>query len=290
MNIHEKEVKSVITKTDIPVCDYAVNPYVGCTHGCKYCYASFMKRFTGHQEPWGDFLDVKYWKEIQNAERYRGKEFFFGTVTDPYNPQEEQYRRTRSLLEQLRGSGAKITLQTKSDLVLRDIDLIRSYSDIRVGFSINTLDETFRADMDKAVSIERRLKAMKILHDEGVRTTCFISPIFPGITDVEAIIDRVKEQCNLIWLENLSLRGSFKPVIMDYIRSKHPDLLNLYEDIYNHRKRDYWQKMDENIRAYAAEIGLEYIRDDDTMKRSFHAKPIIVNFFHHEEVKKSAKK
>lgn len=290
MNIQEKEVKSVITKTDIPVCDYAVNPYVGCTHGCKYCYASFMKRFTGHQEPWGDFLDVKYWTEIQNAERYRGKEFFFGTVTDPYNPQEEQYRRTRSLLEQLRGSGAKITLQTKSDLVLRDIDLIRSYSDIRVGFSINTLDETFRAAMDNAVSIERRLKAMKILHDEGVRTTCFVSPIFPGITDVEAIIDRVKEQCNLIWLENLSLRGSFKPVIMDYIRSKHTDLLNLYEEIYYHRKRDYWQEMDKDIHAYADAIGLEYVRDDDTMTRPFHAKPIIVNFFHHEEVRKSAKK
>ena len=78
---------------------------------------------------------------------------------------------------------------------------------MRVGFSINTLDESFRWDMDNAVSIVRRLKAMQILHDEGIRTTCFISPIFPGLTDVERIIDRVKGQCNLIWLENLNLRG-----------------------------------------------------------------------------------
>ena len=154
MIIKEINTKSVITKTDLPVCDYAVNPYVGCTHGCKYCYASFMKRFTNHPEPWGEFLDVKYWPEIRKPEKYAGKELFFGTVTDPYNPQEEQYRRTRSLLEQLQGSGVKITLQTKSDLVLRDIDLLKTFSDIRVGFSINTLDETFRADMDKAVSIE----------------------------------------------------------------------------------------------------------------------------------------
>ena len=89
-------------------------------------------------------------------------------MTDPYNPQEEQYRRTRSLLEQLLGSGIKITIQTKSDLVLRDIDLLRSFPDVRVGFSINTLDEAFRADMDKAVTIERRLAAMKALHAAGI--------------------------------------------------------------------------------------------------------------------------
>ena len=52
---------------------YSVNPYVGCTHGCKYCYASFMKRFTGHTEPWGTFLDVKYWPEIKNPQKYRGQ-------------------------------------------------------------------------------------------------------------------------------------------------------------------------------------------------------------------------
>ena len=170
------DAKSVITKTDIPVCDYAVNPYVGCTHGCKYCYASFMKRFTNHPEDWGTFLDVKYWPEIKKPEKYKGKELFFGTVTDPYNPQEETYKRTRALLEQLKGSGVKLSIQTKSDLVLRDVDLIKSFPDARVGFSVNTLDEGFRADMDSAVSIERRLAAMKALHDEGVRTTCFISP------------------------------------------------------------------------------------------------------------------
>ena len=72
--------------------------------------------------------------------------------------------------------------------------------------------------MDKAVSIERCLAAMKIFHDVGVRTTCFISPIFPEITNVEIIIDRVKNQCNLIWLENPNLRGDYKKVILDYIQ------------------------------------------------------------------------
>ena len=282
--------KSVITKTDLPVCDYAVNPYVGCTHGCKYCYASFMKRFTNHPEPWGEFLDVKYWPKIRKPEKYAGKELFSGNVTDPDNPQEEQYRRTRSLLEQLQGSGIKITIQTKSDLVLRDIDLLKTFSDIRVGFSINTLDEAFRADMDKAVSIERRLAAMKTLHEAGIRTTCFISPIFPALTDVPSIIDRVKGQCQLVWLENLNLRGSYKTVILEYIREKHPELLPIYQEIYQKGNSEYWEFLDIELKAYAAETGLDYVVNDDSMMRPFEAPPVIVNYFYHEKIKKSAKK
>lgn len=290
MMIKEINTKNVITKTDIPVCDFAVNPYVGCTHGCKYCYACFMKRFTNHPEPWGEFLDVKYWPKIRKPEKYAGKELFFGTVTDPYNPQEEQYRRTRSLLEQLQGSGIKITIQTKSDLVLRDIDLLKTFSDLRVGFSINTLDETFRADMDKAVTIERRLAAMKTLHDAGIRTTCFISPIFPALTDVPAIIDRVKDQCQLIWLENLNLRGSYKTVILEYIREKYPELLAIYQEIYQKGNTDYWELLDMELKVYAAETGLDYVVNDDSMMRPFAAPPVIVNYFYHEKIKKSAKK
>ncbi len=288
--IQEIQVKTVLTKSNLPVSDYSVNPYVGCTHACKYCYASFMKRFTNHPEPWGAFLDVKYWPEIKNPEKYAGKELFISSVTDPYNPQEEKFRRTRALLEQLAGSGVRLSIQTKSDLVLRDMDLIREFPDARVGFSINTLDEDFRADMDSAVSIERRLAAMKELHDAGIRTTCFVSPIFPGITDVEAIIGRVKDQCNLIWLENLNLRGSYRSVILQYIREKYPKLYPLYEEIYIRGSRAYWEALDGRVRAYALQNGLEYVRDDDTVSRPFDEPPVIVNFFYHEEIKKSAKK
>ena len=287
--IREIEVKSVLTKSNLPVSDYSVNPYVGCTHACKYCYASFMKRFTNHPEEWGTFLDVKYWPEIKHPEKYAGKELFFGSVTDPYNPQEETYRRTRTLLEQLQGRGIKLSIQTKSDLVLRDLDLIKTFPDARVGFSVNTLDEAFKNDMDQAVSIERRLAAMKMLHEAGVRTTCFISPIFPGITDCEAIIDRVKDQCNLVWLENLNLRGSYKSVILDYINKKRPDLAPLYEDIYFHGSRLYWETLDAQMKAYAQRTGLPYVRNDDSMRRPFDAPPVIVNFFYHEEIKKSAR-
>lgn len=232
--VRDVEVKSVLTKSNLPVADYSVNPYVGCAHGCKYCYASFMKRFTNHPEPWGGFVDVKHWPPIKNPGRYAGKELFFGSVTDPYQPLEAEHGRTRALLEQMRGSGCAVSIATKSDLVLRDLDLIRTFPNARVSWSINTLDESFRRDMDDAAPIARRLEAMRAFHEAGVRTTCFISPIFPGITDVPAIIRRAKDQCNLIWLENLNLRGGYRKTILDYIAARHPSLTSLYEAIYIH--------------------------------------------------------
>ena len=284
------DVKGILTKSNLPVSDYSVNPYTGCAHGCKYCYASFMKRFSRHTEPWGGFVDVKHWPDIKNPRKYAGKELFIGSVTDPYQPSEETYGRTRALLEQMLESGCSISIATKSDLILRDLDLIKAFPHARVAWSVNTLDETFRKDMDHAASIERRLAAMKTFHDAGVRTTCFISPIFPGITDSSAIILRAKKQCNLIWLENLNLRGSYKPVLLDYIAEKHPELVPLYQSIYQNGDRGYWAWLDEEMRRFTAAEGLLYVRDDDSAGRPFEEPPVVVNYFFHEEIIPSAKK
>lgn len=284
------EVRSILSKSNLPVGEYSVNPYIGCTHGCKYCYASFMKRFTGHTEPWGTFLDVKSWPKIKNPSKYADKELFIGSVTDPYLPEERVYQRTRALLLQLKGSGARISIATKSDLVLRDLDLIKTFPDARVSWSINTLDETFRCDMDNAVPIARRLAAMRAFHRAGIRTTCFISPIFPGITDVEAIIQQAQAHCNLIWLENLNLRGNYKTTILEYIQKNYPHLLPLYREIYVDGNRSYWEALDEKLKTYAAQKDLYYVINDDNMKRPFKAPPVVVNYFYHEQIKKSAMK
>lgn len=284
------QTKSVITKSNLPVCDFSVNPYTGCEHACKYCYASFMKRFTNHPEDWGSFLDVKDWGEIKNPEKYSGKELFIGSVTDPYQPAEEKFKRTHTLLEQLQGSGAILSIATKSDLILRDLDLIKTFPNARVSWSINTLDENFKNDMDCAVSIERRINAMKEFHKAGVRTTCFISPIFPKITDVKVIIKATKDYCNLVWLENLNLRGNYKPVVLGYIAEKYPDLLPLYNTIYSKNDRTYWSELDAEMREFCKVENLPYVRDDDSIKRPFNEPPIVVNYFFHEQITKSAKK
>lgn len=290
MIIKNIQVKSVLTKSNLPVADYSVNPYVGCAHGCKYCYASFMKRFTNHSEPWGSFVDIKLWPKIKNPHRYAGKELFIGSVCDPYQPLEETACRTRALLQEMQGSGCTISIATKSDLVLRDLDLIKTFPQARVSWSINTLDENFKNDMDTAVSIERRLAAMKAFYEAGVRTTCFISPIFPGITDVASIINKAKKQCNLIWLENLNLRGGYKTVILDYIAQKYPKLIPLYDSIYHKADRSYWAELDKQVRQFCAQNKLLYVRNDDSIQRPFDAPPIVVNYFFHEEIIPSAKK
>jgi radical SAM mobile pair protein B len=290
MEIKEIEVKAVMTKSNLPVADFSVNPYVGCTHACKYCYASFMKRFTNHPEPWGSFVDVKTWPEIKNTGKYAGKEAFLGSVTDCYQPCEAKYKRTRVLLEQLQGSGISVSISTKSDLVLRDLELIKSFPNARISWSINTLDEDFRKEMDRGVSIERRLEAMRQFYEAGVQTTCFISPIFPGITDVEEIILRAKDFCNLVWLENLNLRGDYKGRILDWIYQNHPELDGLYRDIYTRKDRTYWGELDVEMRRFCSEEGLPYVRNDDSVRSKHGESPVVANYFFHEEIIPSARK
>lgn len=283
--IREVETSSIMTKSSLPVGGYSVNPYVGCTHGCKYCYASFMKRFTGHTEPWGTFLDVKHWPAIRNPQKYAGQRVVIGSVTDGYLPQEEQFGNTRKLLEQLRGSGAEILICTKSDLVVRDIDLLKELGKVTVSWSVNTLDEGFKDDMDNAVSIARRLDAMKRVYDAGIRTVCFISPVFPGITDFEAIFHRVRAQCDLVWLENLNLRGGFKKVILDYIREKRPDLVPLYDAIYSKGDRSYFRALERQAERLAKAYDCPFVDNELPYGRAEPGHPVIVDYFYHEEVR-----
>ncbi|RVU97580.1 radical SAM protein [Coriobacteriales bacterium OH1046] len=290
VQINEVEAKGIMTASNLPVADFSVNPYVGCAFACTYCYASFMKRFTNHREPWGDFVDVKFWPPIKHPEKHAGKEAFLGSVCDPYQPAEKTYGRTRALLEELAGSGISISIATKSDLVLRDLDLIKTFPNARVSWSINTLDEDVRRAMDKAVPIRRKLDAMRRFYEAGVRTTCFISPIMPGITDCKEIILEAKDICNLVWLENLNLRGDYKPRILNWIHATHPGLDGLYEGIYQHRDRTYWSGLDDEMRAFCAEQGMPYVRDDDSQYAEFGNPPVVVNYFFHEELIPSAKK
>ncbi|MGZ4893593.1 MAG: radical SAM protein [Halobacteriota archaeon] len=182
MKIQEISAKSVLSKSK--VYDYAVNPYRGCSHACGYCYAAFMKRFTGHQEPWGEFVDVKInaaevlAKEI--ARKPKGRVWVSG-VCDPYQPAEERYLLTRKCLQILLGSDWPATIQTKSPLVVRDIDVLKTSGEVEVGFSITTADEKIRRIFEPgAPPIKERISALKALHANGIKTFVMIAPLLPG--------------------------------------------------------------------------------------------------------------
>lgn len=283
--IKETEVKSIITKSKLPASDYCVNPYIGCLHACKYCYASFMKRFTVHDENWGDFVDVKVWKEIKNIDQYAGKSIFLGSVTDPYQPLEEKYERTKAFLEEIKNIDIELVISTKSDLILRDLPLLKMFRNLKVAWSINTLDENFRNDMDRAVSIERRIEAMKKFHEQGIHTVCFISPIFPKITDVVSIIERCKDYCDFVWLENLNLRGDYKFRILNYIKKKFPQIYDTYDDIYRKKNMFYWQNLDSEICEYCKKNNFSYLKNNSSSK-SHNGSPVVINYFYHEEIRK----
>lgn len=289
MIINHKEVKSVISKSNLPIAGFTVNPYIGCAHACKYCYADFMKRFTNHKEKWGTFVDVKYWPNIKNPQKYSGKTIIVGSVTDGYHPCEKEFKKTREFLKELEDVDANLIITTKSSLILRDLDLIKKFPDPIISLSINTLDEEFRRDMDNASPISERLNTLKRFHCEGIKTVCFVSPIFPGITDVFEIINEVSDYVDYIWLENLNLRGAYKKVILDYISEKHPDLELLYEDIYKHKNMDYWSELDKKIEKFANENGYMYVIDEEPFLINPLDKPIIINYFYHEKIRQSSK-
>ncbi len=289
MKIKEKDVKNILTKSNLPIAGYTVNPYIGCTHACKYCYAVFMKRFTGHKEKWGEFLDVKYWQPIKKPEKYN-KTVMIGSVTDGYNQYEKEYKRTRAFLKEMLDSQINLIITTKSSLVERDIDLIKKYNNPLVSWSINTLDEKFRKDMDLASPIKDRIKAMKKFHKEGIRTACFISPIFPEITNVFDIINEVKEYADYIWLENLNLRAGYKETILNYIDNIYPNLYGLYEEIYLHKDNTYWKELDKKVKKFSKENDFMYVIDEEPFYNNPTKKPIIINYFYHNKIKQSSKK
>jgi DNA repair photolyase len=183
MVIKEKNGRSILSKSGISGIDYCINPYVGCSHGCRYCYATFMKRFTGHREPWGSFVDVKMnapaLLQRQIGKASRGN-VLMSSVTDPYQPIEATYKLTRQCLEVLQPLSFSVDILTKSPLVLRDLDLLRKFKEIEVGLTITTDDEEMRRVFEPhAPPIEARIQALRRLYEEGIKTYAFIGPLLP---------------------------------------------------------------------------------------------------------------
>lgn len=270
--VKEINTNDYVTKSNLPASDYVINPYVGCPHGCKYCYASFMKRFTNHKEDWGSFIDIKRCNKSLNKKKLVGQRVFLSSVTDCYNPYEEKYELTKSILEELVDVDCFLGISTKSSLILRDIDLLKRMKHLTVSMSINTLDEEFKNDMDNACSIKDRLATLKKLHDNGIYTILFMSPMFPYITDFKEIIEISKDYVDEYWFENLNLRGSYKTLILNYIKEKYSEYYEDYLKIYNKKDNSYWESLALEINEYCSKNNLKF-----------------TNFFYHSELVKDKK-
>lgn len=281
MKIREKQVKSILTKSPVHN-GYSANPYAGCSHNCMYCYAKYLPEWTGHEgERWGEYIDVKLWPPLTEKQKkgLHGKEVFISSATDPYQPIELKQMRTRKLLEELRGTEASVMVVTKSCSVTRDAELLKEL-DATVAFSINTLDENFRAEMDFGSSIEERLGAMEWLHKQGIYTTCFVSPIFPGLTDAPEITKRVDGACDEVYLEHLVLQNPYKGSVLFYIRTHYPDLYPYYDRLFNKGELDEWWEYDDYMEKWCRENGYEYSYEH--FPKMHRTKPVVINFRGHK--------
>lgn len=250
MTICEITSKSALVKSGLPGFEYALNPYLGCSHACIYCYAPSILRYKGNEEEaWGDFVGVK-----RNLPRVLSKELRggkidgvigIGTVTDPYQPAEKSYEVTRNCLNVLLEKDLKINIMTKSSLVLRDLDLLNKFSKCEVGFSMSSIDDRVREMYEPgSMPFDEKLKAIRVLRENGIMTWVFLAPIMPYITDkdedLEMLISEISPYVDLIMVDRLRLKGTIWEDIRSFLQEYDPRLIEVYYDILYH-KTDYFK-------------------------------------------------
>jgi len=264
MILREIACKSILTRSGISGVDYALNPYVGCGHGCVYCYAVFMKRFTGHTEEWGTFVDVRVnaaERLAREVRRARPGQVLLASVTDAYQPLEAKYGLTRACLEVLVGQEFPVSILTKSALVLRDLDVIRQLRDVEVAFTIATLDDTLRRRFEPgAAPIAQRLEALARLSAAGLETWAFCGPLLPGLSDGEEAVDalfRELRQAGVrrVLVDSLNLRGAAWGRVRAVLAEHYPDLVGFYQSLARDRG-PYHQALMERAQRLADRYGL----------------------------------
>ncbi len=190
MKIEEIDCKVALSPSKLPGIDYSLNPYYGCQHQCVYCYVPSVLHIP--QETWKTSIQVKRNIPLVLSKELQMKKsgvVGISTVTDPYQPLEKTYRLTRYCLQQLLKKNYPVCIQTKSSLVLQDIDIINQFSQAEVMISIATLNDAHRRLLEPASSsIHERLHVLKTFSQTNVKTSVFFGPIYPTIT-----VDQIPE-------------------------------------------------------------------------------------------------
>ncbi len=211
MIVREIQAKSILNKSK--VFDYCLNPYTGCQINCAYCYARlFMRRYSGHKEPWGEFVDVKInAPELLRKQLERAKRgiVWISSVCDPYQPLEAKYRLTRRCLKELADKSFPVNIQTKSKLVLRDLDLFQEFEGIEVGSTITTDNEKVaRMFEPRASSVSNRIQMLETIRKTGIKTFAFIGPLLPG--NPEKLIERLSGKTDKVYIDKMNYLSTIK--------------------------------------------------------------------------------
>jgi len=240
-----QEIKAGTCMVKSKITNYVINPYVGCQHGCKYCYAVFIKRFRNIKEDWGDFCYAKInCPELLEKELSKNKpgHIWLSSVTDPYIPLESKYKLTRKILETIVKSKYKnkftIEILTKSALVKRDFDLLRRLK-AKIGCSLNTLDEKTARILEPFASPPKlRIKTLREAKKQGIKVYGFISPVLPGITGLEELFRELKF-CDYVMIELLNTKQSVLRRLMPVIKKNFPEKVEGFEFVIDNYNKHY---------------------------------------------------
>jgi DNA repair photolyase len=233
LHVFTLRCKSLLSTSRIPSLDYAVNPYFGCEHGCLYCYATFMLKFRAAPGPWGSFVGIK-----ENAPDVLAREVarkkpgsvLFGSVCDAYQPQESRCGITRECLRAFVGvPGFEVGILTKSDLVVRDLDILKSLEHARVGFTVTTLDDGLASVFEPGAPPPRsRLEAMRELARAGIPVWGFLGPVLPAFSDSEetlrAILGAMRDAgADHVLVDTLNLYPRVRGSVVPLVAKRFPD-------------------------------------------------------------------
>lgn len=260
------QCKTLMTASKIPSIDYAINPYLGCEHACVYCYATFMARFSDIKDEWGTFVGIK-----ENAPDVLRREIprkspgvvTFGTVCDAYQQVEEHRGITRACLEEFVGAdGFEVGVLTKSDLVIRDVDVLAKLPGANVGISISCLDRELALSFEpRAPSPSRRLAAMRELSRDGIPVWGFFGPVLPGFSDgqgeiVEVLMAMTQAGATRVLVDAMNLYPKVRSKMRSLIASDFPGRLDTFEAI----GRDhgaYLSMLSERVETAAAGLNID---------------------------------
>lgn len=277
--VKEVEAKSILQRSGLPDADWVVNPYTGCRFACKYCYAVFVGRFKHPNEEWGNYVDVKtnaaellrseLTKLLKDKRKKDVGSILLSSVTDPYQGLEAKYKLTRQCLEVLveMGYEGSVGILTKSHLVLRDVKLFKKLKNIKVGLTVTSTGDPISKYLEKFASPnEKRIEALKKLHQEGIKTYAFVGPFLPHFVflgrQMEKLLKALKVSgVSFIYLEHLNPSPYIRDRLFSYLQKDYPEELEKFKRA---QTPEYRQKLDEMLERLVKKLNLSVV----------HQKPI----------------
>ncbi len=250
MKVSVCKKRPILSPCGLKDIDYQVDTYVGCEHYCYYCYAlpqaetDWAKEILIHK----DIVD----QLSQELDKIPPQTIYMGYHTDPYQPCEAEYRQTRKVLELFLKNGFSASILTKSDLVVRDIEILKEMNDAAISVSVAFNDnQTRRLFEANTIDTEKRIEALNKLKEAGVKTGALLCPIIPYITDAIQMIDMLEPYADVIWIYGLSINdrsGQNWLNIQKILCSQSPDLIEQIEPVIFSKDHSYWAELRESLK------------------------------------------